>query len=265
MRTVLSLIIYFFIYSFLGWISECIYCTIGNKKVVNRGFLNGPICPIYGFGATILIFTLKNKPQGIISLLICAIVLTSILEYVTGYILEKTLHTTWWDYSNKRFNIKGRICLKNSILFGIMSVVLMKIIQPEVVSFVENISTKTLLSLAIVGIGWLMVDIIISLMALNKLNVKLDRLDEIIMDLKAFNICLDKFNEEELLSKLDKYREEDSYIQYRIEEVKDKIRNIRAKALQVNRIIKAFPDMNKKKKQKQLQYLKEFLKDKNKN
>lgn len=112
MRLFLEIILYFFIYAFLGWVSECIYCSIGHKKIINRGFLNGPVCPIYGFGALIVIFFLKRYENNVLELFLYGIIVTSILEYITGYLLEMIFNTTWWDYSRKKFNIKGRVCLK---------------------------------------------------------------------------------------------------------------------------------------------------------
>lgn len=264
MKSILFFVMYFFIYSFLGWVSESIYCSIGNKKIINRGFLNGPICPIYGIGAMALIALLRNKPQDLVSLFLCGIVLTSILEYMSGYILEKIFHTKWWDYSTKRFNIKGRVCLKNSIIFGFMSIILMKVIRPITIEIVENIPVKTLLSLDIVILGWFVVDIIITLMALDKLNSKLDRVEEIFLDLKSINISLDKHSDEDLLSKIFKYRDEDSYMQYRIDEIIEKLEGVRSKATQIKRIINAFPNMDKKQKHEQLEYLKEVLREKSK-
>ena len=137
-------ILYFFIYAFLGWCCECVYCSLGDKKVVNRGFLNGPICPIYGFGALAIIYLLNDYIGDWAIVFTMGLIMTSILEYVTSVILEFLFHSTWWDYSNRMFNINGRVCLKNSILFGIMSVVLMEIIHPMVVRFVENININYL-------------------------------------------------------------------------------------------------------------------------
>ena len=108
-------ILYFFIYSFLGWVCECIYCGVPAKKFINRGFLAGPYCPIYGCGALAVIYTLTPFSDNVVILFGMGVIVTSALEYITSYMMEKLFHTKWWDYSKHPFNIHGRICLKNSV------------------------------------------------------------------------------------------------------------------------------------------------------
>ncbi|HZJ86037.1 MAG TPA: putative ABC transporter permease, partial [Erysipelotrichaceae bacterium] len=114
-----TLFIYFMIYSFLGWVIETIYCSLAEKRYVPRGFLNGPLTPIYGFGAIGLIFLLQDiKTVSLVFL--SGVVATSFLEYVASYLLELIFDMHWWDYSGDKYNLNGRIKLKNSILFGIL-------------------------------------------------------------------------------------------------------------------------------------------------
>ncbi|MDR0286797.1 MAG: putative ABC transporter permease, partial [Clostridiales bacterium] len=108
------LVLYFAIYSILGWIIESAYCSIFAHKPINRGFLSGPWCPVYGFGALlILLFTgpFKQNPFLVFAI---SLLSTSILEYFTGWLLETLFKTRWWDYSKHKFNIKGRVCLQNT-------------------------------------------------------------------------------------------------------------------------------------------------------
>ena len=107
---------YFFIYGFLGWCCEVIYAAIIDGKFVNRGFLNGPICPIYGFGVLFVLTLLEPIRENFLFLFIGSVILTSVLEFITGFLLEKVFKMKWWDYSNERFNIHGYICLKFSII-----------------------------------------------------------------------------------------------------------------------------------------------------
>ncbi|MDK9582214.1 putative ABC transporter permease [Sneathia vaginalis] len=123
---------YFFIYSFLGWCLEVIYASLEREDFINRGFLNGSYCPIYGFGAVCEIFLLTKFVNYPICLYIISVVITTVLEFITGYILEKIFNLQWWDYTNEKFNIKGYICLKFSLLWGVASLVLMYILQPKV-------------------------------------------------------------------------------------------------------------------------------------
>ena len=114
-------ILYFAIYSILGWGCEVIYCSLPAKRFINRGFLNGPYCPVYGIGALIVLYLLEPYKTSPFLVFLLGIFLTSLLEYITSYILEKTFHAHWWDYSKRKYNIYGRVCLLNSTLFGILS------------------------------------------------------------------------------------------------------------------------------------------------
>ena len=124
---------YFFTYAILGWMVESLYCSIFAKPKphwINRGFLYGPYCPIYGFGALIVLGTmwpLRAYPMVVFGV---SMVLTSALEYFTSWLLEKMFHTRWWDYSTYRFNLKGRICLRNSFFFGLLGLVVVYGVHP---------------------------------------------------------------------------------------------------------------------------------------
>lgn len=120
----------FIIYSFLGWVMEIINTLIIEKKFVNRGFLIGPYCPIYGVGALTITFLLDKYTEDPVALFVMAIVICCTLEYFTSYIMEKIFGTRWWDYSNRKFNINGRICLETAVLFGMLGLLLTYIINP---------------------------------------------------------------------------------------------------------------------------------------
>ena len=106
-------------YSFLGWCGEMVYCSIGQRRLCEkRGFLNGPICPIYGHGAIVVLLALDGGCDSPVLTFFLGAVLTSLVEYVTSYAMEKLFHMRWWDYSRYRFHINGRVCLLNSTLFG---------------------------------------------------------------------------------------------------------------------------------------------------
>ena len=109
---------WFLIYSFLGWLSETLLYMLRDGKVVKRGFLFGPLCPIYGFGAGLCIMLLYGRVHNVFYVFLLGMLLTSTLEYLTHFFMEKIFHAMWWDYSNRRFNIRGRIYLKGCLLFG---------------------------------------------------------------------------------------------------------------------------------------------------
>ena len=126
------IISWFFIYSFLGWAWESAYVSIKNKKLVNRGFINGPLCTIYGAGAVTIYLLLRPFEKNLALLYLGGVITATALEYVTGWIMETVFHTRWWDYSNKKFNLHGYISLASSLLWGAFSILLFKLLQPFV-------------------------------------------------------------------------------------------------------------------------------------
>ncbi len=133
MATVIKYILLFFFYSAAGWLLESVYCSIGEKKIINRGFLTGPVCPIYGTAAiviTVLIYNpFRDKP---LMVFILGIILCDTVEYITSYVMEKLFAARWWDYTYELLNLGGRICLKHSLYWGVISVIFVKVIHPAV-------------------------------------------------------------------------------------------------------------------------------------
>ena len=127
---------YFLIYSCIGWCLEVIYAAATTGQLVNRGFLNGPVCPIYGFGMIIVLFALTPLQHSILLLYIGGVILPSALELVGGWALYKLYHTRWWDYSDFPFNIGGYICLEFCLLWGVGTLVVMRIVHPVVADLV---------------------------------------------------------------------------------------------------------------------------------
>ena len=130
---------YFLIYSCVGWCLEVIYAAATTGQLVNRGFLNGPVCPIYGFGMIIVLFALTPLQHSILLLYIGGVILPSALELVGGWALYKLYHTRWWDYSDLPFNIGGYICLEFCLLWGVGTLVIMRIVHPVVADLVDLI------------------------------------------------------------------------------------------------------------------------------
>ena len=130
---------YFLIYSCIGWCLEVIYAAATTGQLVNRGFLNGPVCPIYGFGMIIVLFALTPLQHSILLLYIGGVILPSALELVGGWALYKLYHPRWWDYSDFPLNIGGYICLKFCLLWGVGTLVVMRIVHPVVADLVDLI------------------------------------------------------------------------------------------------------------------------------
>ncbi|RSX50618.1 putative ABC transporter permease [Bifidobacterium callimiconis] len=122
-------------YSFLGWVYETILVSVQERRFVNRGFLNGPLCPIYGTGAVVAIVVLtplKDTPMAVLTMFLLGAVGASVLEYATSWVMEKAFHARWWDYSHFKFNLNGRICLIGAIVFGVFGVLIVDVAQPWV-------------------------------------------------------------------------------------------------------------------------------------
>ena len=134
----------FIIYAIIGWCMEVICKLIQYKRFIDRGFLIGPYCPIYGVGALLITFLLNKYTQDPVVLFVMAVVVCGILEYLTSYFMEKIYHARWWDYSNKKFNINGRICLSNLIAFGILGMFIMYISNPFLIGQLEKLTTTWL-------------------------------------------------------------------------------------------------------------------------
>ena len=144
------MIILFIIYSAIGWILEEINFLIVQKKLVNRGFLIGPYCPIYGCGSLLIIIFLNKYLDDPITLFFMTVITCGILEYLTSFLMEKLFKTRWWDYSKEKFNINGRICLETLVLFGIGGLVISYLAQPFIMSILTLIPSHILNVLAII-------------------------------------------------------------------------------------------------------------------
>ena len=138
MQTIETWFLYLMIYSIAGWCYETTLCSVAQKRFINRGFLNGPYCPIYGFGAVLDLLLLGTIENPILLFFTGALV-DCALEYFTSWAMEKLFHARWWDYSRRKFNIKGRVCLIGAVVFGAFSVVIVLVVHPLVASFVDSI------------------------------------------------------------------------------------------------------------------------------
>lgn len=151
MISFLRYLLLFFFYSTAGWVVESTYCSIGEKRLVNRGFMTGPMCPIYGTGALVMTLFMYNpyKDRPLIVFLL-GMLLCDIVEYFTSVIMETLFHARWWDYTYEFLNIKGRICLKHTLFWGIASVAFVYILHPGVDKIILGFSDKTIIVLSVV-------------------------------------------------------------------------------------------------------------------
>ena len=153
----------FIIYSFIGWSIEVVGKLIEKHKFINRGFLVGPICPIYGWGCIAIILLLSKYKSSPIVLFLMAIIICSILEYFTSYFMEKLFHVRWWDYTRRKYNINGRICAETMIPFGLLGCLVVYIVNPIFTGLLNKIPVNILNILAIIIFTIYVIDNIVSL------------------------------------------------------------------------------------------------------
>ncbi len=134
--------LWFMLYSFIGWVYESILCSVAGRKLVNRGFLNGPVCPIYGVGAVAVVYALSPLAGRPALLFFASAFLTTALEYCTSWLMEVLFHARWWDYSQRFLNIRGRVCLRGFVAFGAMSVLVVRYVQPWMASLTARLSPR---------------------------------------------------------------------------------------------------------------------------
>ena len=172
----------FFIYSFLGWFWETFPCSaIELDKIHNRGFLLGPICPIYGLGASLSFGVLKNFESSL-EIFIYSAFLSCLIEYIIGYLLEKFFHKRWWDYSNYPFQINNRVCLYGLLIFGLANILIVKKLTP-ILLFSLSLSSDRILDLLVIFFGILFaIDLILTLNHLTHGFKTLNKVYEVIDD-----------------------------------------------------------------------------------
>ena len=168
----------FIIYAFIGWCTEVSYAALDRGIFVNRGFLNGPYCPIYGCGVVIVVAVLTPLKDNLLILFIGSFLLTSILEYITGYLLEKVFHNQWWDYSDKPFNIHGYVCLKFSIYWGLACTFIMDVLHPIIYKGITLMPHIVGMILICIIMTVFFVDCGITVATILKFNKRLKVIDE---------------------------------------------------------------------------------------
>lgn len=176
---------YFFLYAFFGWCSEVCFAAAKDGVFVNRGFLNGPVCPIYGVGVSVVVLCLTPVRENILFLFIGSVLLTSALEWATGFVLERVFHQKWWDYSDMPGNLNGYICPLFSLLWGLACLLIMRVFHPMVARFVSWIPHALGIVLLCVFGAVFVTDVIVTVLAMAKLTAKLRRLDELARSIKA--------------------------------------------------------------------------------
>lgn len=178
MEYISQIFILFIIYSFLGWLVEVINCSIVEKKLVNRGFLISPICPIYGCGALLITLVLNNYKDDWFVVFCMAVILCGLLEYFTSWLMEKIFHARWWDYSKNKFNINGRICLETMVPFGILGLVIIYILNPFFYNILNLIPTNIAHIISIILLIILIIDMVVSFKVISKVTTTVKKVTQ---------------------------------------------------------------------------------------
>lgn len=264
-------ILYFFVYGFLGWCTEVIFAAFKQHRFVNRGFLNGPICPIYGVGVTLVIACLEAFQSNLLLLYISSVILVTVLEGVTGWAMDKLFHNKWWDYSKLPFNIGGYVCLLFSLIWGVACVFIVYFVHPlihQVLSLIPH--TAGIALIAILGIA-LLSDMIVTTSAIVKFNQYLELLKHITDELHAIsnqigaelyqNVMHVLDIQESSRQKLDDVKLEVSEeIRMQIVELKTRAQNLGEKVPKpARRLLKAFPKLESRNYKAQLELFRQKL------
>lgn len=249
--TVLDYIFYFFFYSFIGWFFESCYCSIRPKKWVNRGFLRGPICPIYGTGGLVMmicLLPLRHITESLylneLLIFIAGAILCDIVEFMTSYIMEKLFNARWWDYSNKKFNIQGRICLTHTFYWGTCSCLFVFILEPimnlYLVGQVSESSRNILTYIFLTGFAFDLLDTVINALGIRSISSTFMKLSEEISEfaIQVYTTVGGKSeNESDAMKKElnDKFDE----LRANYDKFKNDLKDIKSKSKK--RLFKAFP------------------------
>ena len=230
----------FIIYAFLGWCSEVAFAAVNKGKFVNRGFLNGPVCPIYGVGMLIVVLCLWNLRDRPLLLFLGSALLTTALEFVTGFVLERFFHDKWWDYSEQPLNIGGYVCVLFSLIWGVFCVLIVKIIHPLIYKVLTMIPLVLgIVVMACLAVG-LLADLYVTASGILKMNRRLEAMEKIAAELKELSDKVGENIYENVMEGME-FREEKKA---RIEELKAKYEEMAENRTKVGeRLVKAFPKM----------------------
>lgn len=247
MEPLSRLILYFALYSFVGWAVETLYCSYLAGKFVNRGFVNGPLCPIYAVGSFTVLFVMQWLPRNVFLIFLAGLILTSVLEYITSFLLEFFFKARWWDYSADRFNIHGRVCLKNSLCFGVLCVVLVFIVHPFVVTCVGLAPSKVRFVLAAAFTAVFLTDLGITVSTVLNLNRRLKTIHAGMLAIKEKLDTSQWYTSSgirERIQKLTEAGDHENPVFKSIEMINERIRSLEfdRKLLQ-ERLLHAFPNL----------------------
>ena len=257
-----SAFLIFILFSFIGWISEVIYVGVTSAhKFVNRGFLHGPLCPVYGFGGVVILMLPPSLYATWIPLFLASMILCTTVEYFVSWLMEKLFHTRWWDYSHYKIQLNGRICLLNSILFGFLGVVVIHFVYPLMIDLLNSLGQKVINVSGVIILAVLSVDIFFTVR-------KLVDFANVMKKLKDFGETLNSHYGQEEWFKKDSFMDminsvieraenrKEEFSQKILEKI-DKVQNLRLPSVEL--FIKKFPSIKSTKYKDELNMIKEKI------
>ena len=257
-------LIYFFIYAFIGWVVEVSYHAVTKGKFINRGFLAGPYCPIYGFGAISVIYFLtdiaeKNK----LVLFLGSMLIATLIEFVAGFLLEKIFHERWWDYSDRKLNIGGYVCLEFFVIWGMFCFLLYEAVHPLIEKLVGLVPDAFIKYLGIGLVIIMTLDLIATINTLIGLNKEFKSIDKVSRDIKKVSdkIGVRVYDKTvQIESRQEELRKKPEFI-----EIENRIKDLKERKgqLEEKRILKSFPNLSKRlgERQREIEELRERIRD----
>ena len=217
---------FFFVYAFLGWVWESCYVSVKQGKWVNRGFLRGPMLPIYGSGAVMMLVVSMPFSGNYVLTWIAGVIGATVLEYITGWAMEKMFKVKYWDYSNQPFNLNGYICLSSSITWGFFTILMNQILHPPVEQIVEDMFAIDVHGIVLILVSIIFVaDVITSAKAAFDVAHALETMEKIRNELENIQVQM------ALLKK-----ETSDYVEENLENVIEKVDELKLKAMNAKEV-----------------------------
>lgn len=267
MYTWYDLLWIFFLYAFLGWCSEVVFAAVKTGKFVNRGFLMGPVCPIYGLGVAFVLLALEPFGDKLAVLFFASVVITSALELLVGWLAEKLLHQRLWDYSEMPFNFKGYICLAFSLLWGLACILVVRVVHPLIMTLIGWIP-RTLGIVLLCVLGALFVtDLTLTLINALKLPKQIKAAEELERLIRSMSDNIGeslydgvaKLDLAEKKETLDAKKEAFDARKAELAEKLEAYRKMVGKNRTYHRLVKAFPHLIKERHHHRLETIREYL------
>ncbi len=230
---------YFMIYSVIGWMIEVCYQAVTRGEVINRGFLNGPLCPVYGSGVLMVLmvvdlcgfwfgFETNLSEASTVELFIIGIIFATLIELVAGFLLDRLFHARWWDYRDRRFNLNGYICLEFSIYWGLGIAFVLRVIQPVFEGTVHKIPVKIGIIILIVCYFIFTIDIIITVLTVLKLNKQLSKMRDMELAIQKLSDGMSEIIGNSTLKTVEKINDSHDKVEQHKAELKEKMDNAKA-------------------------------------